>query len=277
MHSAHPLLRLESITCSHPAGNTPLRDISLEIHPGDLVLVAGGNGAGKSLLLRILGGFQDPTTGVARYNGADLRELPERTLDDQILMVRMEGEKVLIGPTVEDELARACRLAGLRGPAIPKRVEEALHVVGMETSREWYLDEMSSGERKRIALAHALVSRPRLLLLEDPFTGLDRIGIDLLNGILRDLARRGTAVVFTSHDLSVLPCCERLVVLHEGELVLDVPARVAASEPHLLLQSGVPLPSHIQLALMLRDRGVLQFSQAPLTVDELVALLPHRS
>jgi energy-coupling factor transporter ATP-binding protein EcfA2 len=277
MNSALPLLKLESITCSYPAGNTPLREISLEIHPGELVMLAGGNGSGKSALLRILGGFQDPTAGVARYNGADLRELPERTLDEQILMVRMEGDKILLGPTVEDELSRACRLAGLRGPAIPKRVEDALQSMGIENAKDWYLDEMSGGERRRVALAHALISRPRLLLLEDPFVGIDRHGIDLLNGILRDLARRGTAVVFTSSDLSLLPCCERLIALHDGEVVLDVPARIAASEAQLLYQCGIPLPAHIQLALALRERGVLQFNQAPMTVEEVVSLLPQRA
>ncbi|MEN9355057.1 MAG: hypothetical protein RL318_2382 [Fibrobacterota bacterium] len=276
MQSALPLLKLESVTCGYPAGNTPLRGICLEIFPGDLVVLAGANGSGKSALLRVMGGFQDPTEGVVRYNGADLRELPERTLDEQILLVRMEGDKILLGPTVEDELARACRLAGLRGAAIPKRVEDALQAMGMETSREWYLDELSSGERRRIALAHALISRPRLLLLEDPYTGLDRSGVDLLNGILRDLSRRGTAVVFTASTLTVLPCSERLIALHDGEVILDVPSRVAASEHQLLFQCGIALPSHIQLALALRERGVLQFSQAPLTVEEVVNLLPHR-
>jgi len=276
MHSAHALLKLESVSCAYPAGNTPLREISLEIHAGDLVVLAGANGSGKSALLRTMGGFQDPSAGVVRYNGADVKDLPERTLDEQILLVRMEGDKVLLGPTTEDELARSCRLAGLRGPAIPKRVEDALQTMGMETAREWYLDEMSSGERRRIALAQALVSRPRLLLLEDPYVGLDRSGVELLNGILRDLARRGTAVVFTASDLSVLPCSDRLIALHDGEVVLDVPARVAAAEHQLLFQCGIALPSHIQLALALRDRGVVQFSQAPLTVDEVVALLPHR-
>jgi len=276
MQPAHVLLKLEKITCGFPAGNRPIREVDLEVHSGDLILIAGANGEGKSSLLKLLGGFLEPLEGVVRYNGADVRELPERTLDEQILMVRTEGDKILIGPTVEDELSRACRLAGLRGPAIPRRVEEALQMVGMETSREWYLDEMSSGERRLIALAHALVSRPRLLLLDDPYMGIDREAAQLLNGILRDLARRGTAVVFTSHNLECLPYCERLVAVHGGEIVLDVPVRVATSEPHILSQSGIPLPAHVSLALALRDRNVIQFTQCPLTLEETIALLPQR-
>jgi energy-coupling factor transporter ATP-binding protein EcfA2 len=273
---AHALLKFESVTFGFPAGNTPIRGVDLEIHAGDLVLLSGGNGEGKSVLLKLMGGFLDATQGTVRYNGADLRELPERTLDEQVLMLRTEGGGILVGPTVEDELSRACRVAGLRGAAIPKRVEDALSNVGMESSRDWYLDEMSSGERRRIALAHALVSRPRLLLLDDPYTGLDRQGAEFLNGVLRDLSRRGTAVVFTGHDLSVLPYCERLLVVSNGEIALDVPARVAVSEPQLLWQCGVPLPTHIALGLALRERGLVQFSQAPLSLEEIVALLPQR-
>ena len=276
MQSAHVLLKLEKITCGFPAGNRPICGIDLEVHSGDLILIAGANGEGKSTLLKLLGGFLQPLEGVVRYNGADVRELPERTLDEQILMVRTEGDKILIGPTVEDELSRACRLAGLRGPAIPRRVEEALQMVGMESSREWYLDEMSSGERRLIALAHALVSRPRLLLLDDPYMGIDREAATLLNGILRDLARRGTAVVFTGHNLDCLSYCERLIAIHDGEVVLDVPSRVAASEPQLLSRCGIALPSHVTLALALRERNLIQFTQCPLTLEETLSLLPPR-
>ncbi len=277
MQPAHVLLGIENVSFEYPAGNRPLRGVTLEVHAGDLLLLAGPNGSGKTVLLKLMGGFLDPAEGIVRYNGADLRELPERNLDDQILMVRSDGDgKALIGPTVEDELARACRLAGLKGPAIPRRVEDALDAVGMATAKEWYLDEMSSGERRRVALAHAMVSRPRLLLLDDPFVGLDKPGIDLVNGILRDLARRGTAVVFTAHDLSTMHCAERLVLLREGTLALDVPTRVAASEFHLLEQCGLPLPSHIQLCMTLRERGLLQYGQAPLSLEEALALFAKK-
>ena len=271
------LLQTDGVGYAYDAGNTAVYGIRAEVKAGEVLLVAGANGSGKTSLLKLLGGFLVPSEGSVRLGGVDLDDLPGDKVDEWVAFVRTESEKGLIGPTVEDELARGCRLSGLTGAAIPQRVSQALDVVRLRDSRHWYLDEMSVGERRRIALASCLIGKPRLVLMDDPLAELDAAGVRVVGRILKELAKRGLGVVFSSHLLEpAVQLADRVIVLDQGEIIADGSPQAILEKPDILQEAGLPLPPAAELFHRLRAQGVLQNVPLPVSMDEAVDVLLRR-
>jgi ABC-type multidrug transport system ATPase subunit len=271
------LLRMEGVGFAYDAGNTAVFGVDTRVKSGEILLVAGANGSGKTTLLKLLGGFLVPAEGSVQLGNVDLEELPADKVDEWVAFIRTESEKAMVGPTVEDELARGCRLAGLSGSAIPHRVGQALEVVRLRDSRHWYLDEMSVGERRRISLATSLIGKPRLVMMDDPVADLDAAGVRVVGRILRELAKRGLGVVFSSHLLDPsLQLADRVVVLDRGEIVAEgTPAQIL-EKPDLLQEAGLSLPPAAELFHRLRAQGVLRNLPLPVSLDEAVEQLVRR-
>ncbi|MCB9495889.1 MAG: ABC transporter ATP-binding protein [Fibrobacteria bacterium] len=268
------LLKLQGVGYAYEAGNTAVFGVDMAINAGEILLVTGANGAGKTSLLKLIGGFLLASEGRISFDGADMVDIPESRLDEWVAFVRTEGEKALVGPTVEDELARACRMNGLSGAAIPERVGQALSAVQLSGAKSWYLDEMSMGERRRVALAAALIGRPRMVILDEPLSDLDAQGVKVVDRILHDLARRGLAIVFSSHHLDpAVALADRLVVLDQGGVVADGAPSKVLGDIDLLQAAGLPLPPGVDLVLRLQARGLVRVDKLPVSSEEAVEIL----
>jgi energy-coupling factor transporter ATP-binding protein EcfA2 len=277
MSNQSVLLQTDGVGYAYDAGNTAVYGIRTEVRAGEVLLVAGANGSGKTSLLKLLGGFLVPSEGAVRLGGVELEELPGDKVDEWVAFVRTESEKGLVGPTVEDELARGCRLSGLTGAAIPQRVSQALDVVRLRDARHWYLDEMSVGERRRIALASCLIGKPRVVLMDDPLAELDAAGVRVVGRILKELAKRGLGVVFSSHLLDpAVQLADRVVVLDQGEIIADGSPQAILEKPDILQEAGLQLPPAAELFHRLRAQGLLQNVPLPVSMDEAVEQLLRR-
>ncbi len=271
------VLQMEGVGYAYDAGNTAVYGIRAEVRAGEVLLIAGANGSGKTSLLKLFGGFLIPSEGSVRLGGVEVEELPDEKVDDWVAFVRTESEKSLIGPTVEDELARACRLSGLTGAAIPQRVSQALDVVRLRDARHWYLDEMSVGERRRIALASCLIGKPRVVLMDDPLAELDAAGVRVVGRILKELSKRGLGVVFSSHLLEPsIQLADRVIVLDQGEIIADGSPHNILEKPDILQEAGLTLPPSAELFHRLRAQGVLKNVPLPVSIDEAVEQLLRR-
>ena len=277
MYDDGVLLRMEGVGFAYEAGNTAVYGLDVQVRSGEVLLVTGANGSGKTTFLKLLGGFMSPVEGSVKVGEVDLAELPEDKVDEWFAFIRTESEKAMVGPTVEDELARGCRLAGLSGPTIPHRVGQALEVVRLRDGRNWYLDEMSVGERRRVALATSLIGKPRVVLMDDPLADLDAAGVRVVGRILRELAKRGLGVVFSSHLLDPsLQLADRVVVLDQGEVIAQgTPAQIL-EKPDLIQEAGLSLPPAAELFHRLRAQGVLRNLPLPVSLDEAVEQLVGR-
>jgi ABC-type multidrug transport system ATPase subunit len=160
---------------------------------------------------------------------------------------------------------------GYEGRVIREKVDFVLKLVRMKQAKEWYLDEMSCGERRRIALAMALIADPSLLLLDEPLSDLDQVGVRDTVATLRELRSRGLCIVVSSHRLEdILELTDRVAVLGEGRLLLvDEPQKVLASED-ILKMAAVNLPAIPRLFLRLKAEGVLASATLPLSMDQAV-------
>lgn len=271
------LLQMEGVGFAYDAGNTAVYGLSMEVRAGEILLVAGANGSGKTTCLKLLGGFLLPSEGSVRLGKVELEELPAEKVDEWVAFIHTESEKSLIGPTVEDELARGCRLAGLSGQAIPHRVGQALEVVRLRDARQWYLDEISVGERRRIALATSLIGKPRVVLMDEPLGDLDAAGVRVVGRILRELAKRGLAVVFTSHRIDpAIQLTDKIAILDQGELVAFGTPQQVMEKPDVIQEAGLSLPPAAELFHRLRAQGALVNVPLPVSMDEAVAELVNR-
>jgi energy-coupling factor transporter ATP-binding protein EcfA2 len=274
MSETKKVATLESVVFNYPAGNNALDKISMELLQGEIVGLVGANGAGKTTLMKILAGYMDKTDGNIHYNGRAIEEFSNKRLNEFVNLVEQNPESQLVGPTVEDELARACRLMGYEGRVIREKVDFVLKLVRMKQAKEWYLDEMSTGERRRIALAMALIADPSMLLLDEPLSDLDQVGVRDTISTLKELKSRGLCIIVSSHRLEdILELTDRVAVLGEGRLlIIDEPQKVLANDDILKLAS-VSLPAIPRLFLRLQAEGVLGSAKLPLSMDQAVERL----
>jgi heme exporter protein A len=200
-------------------GLAALDGLDLLIGRGESVLLVGPNGAGKSTLLRTLAMLLRPSDGRLRLFGAD------PSVSDRAALRRRVGllshQTFLYDHlTAQENLAFYARLYGL--PPREGALRDALREVGLDDRRRDLVRALSRGMQQRLAIARAFLHRPELLLLDEPFTGLDRQGADRLQAMLRDRIRGGVTGVLATHDFpSALPLATRVVILEEGRAVVD--------------------------------------------------------
>lgn len=199
-----------------------LEEVTLELRAGEVVAVMGRNGSGKSTLLGRLAGLERPTRGSVRVQGEQPAELAPRTLITKVGLVPQDAGSLLYGDSVAEECASADRETGLAPGTTAAKLEAILP--GMDRNR--HPRDLSEGQRLVLALALVLAPTPPLLLLDEPTRGLDYPSKHRLVELVRALAKAGDCVVLATHDVElVAQVATRAVVLAEGEVVADGPAR----------------------------------------------------
>lgn len=215
MNTLPPILSLEGV--SHRFGpTTALRDLTFDIPAGESIALFGANGAGKTTLLRILSTLLAPSRGRLHYRGAPLTRHARPAFRQRLGMV---GHATFLYDelTAEENLLLHARLLGLDQPR--SLVRDLLQRVGLADVAGQQVSRFSRGMQQRAALARALLAAPDLLLLDEPFTGLDPEGSLALGELLRERARAGTTVLMSIHDLRLgVELCDRYLILDRGRL-----------------------------------------------------------
>jgi thiamine transport system ATP-binding protein len=172
--------------------------LSLHVDDGEVVAVLGPSGAGKSTLLRIVAGLLRPDSGAVSLNGDDITDRPAHVRN---IGMMFQDEQLFPHLDVAANIGFGPRMRRWPAPEIISRVDELLRLVGLDGFRDRRIDRLSGGEKKRVALARSLASRPALLLLDEPLTGLDRELHDRLIAELAEvLQATGTTAVLVTHD-----------------------------------------------------------------------------
>ncbi|WP_307858872.1 ABC transporter ATP-binding protein [Microbacterium esteraromaticum] len=279
--ASDPLLRVRDLSVTHAGSAHPSpRNVSFDVHPGEVVLVLGPSGSGKSTLTLTLNGLipQSVTAEVAgrvETAGMDARVTPVAELSRHISMVFQDPDSQLVTGTVLDEVAFGLENLLLPVDEVLTRSEQALRRMGLWHKRSWNPDLLSGGGRQRLAIACALAMRSRVIVLDEPTANLDPRGIDDVYDALGELAHDADrAIVLVEHNLdAAMRFVTRAVVLdHDGRVVLDGPARdTIRNNADALLELGVWLPSSTLAALRLRAAGA-DIPVLPVTPDEFAHL-----
>lgn len=243
---AEPAIRVRDLTVARHR-TTILHGIDLDVAAGSVTAVVGANGAGKTTLVQAIAGVVPPPRGRIDVAGIDPGRASPRELTSRIGFVFQNPEHQFIAGTVFDELAHGLRLRRAPAAEIRERVEEMLHRFGLEHRADAHPFLLSGGEKRRLSVGTALISRPQVLVLDEPTFGQDRARTDELLAIVHDLRRDGTTVLLVTHDASLVAAhTTHAVRVGEGRILaagrtadllrdgtLPVPAAVAAVPPAL--------------------------------------------
>lgn len=215
-------LRLDSVTREFDGGDmkvVALRDVSLEIGPGEFVAIIGPSGCGKTTLLSMMGGLDQPTTGQVYASGMALDQLTDAELADyrlQRVATIFQLFNLVPAMSAEENVMLPLTLAGVEPAERRSRARRLLEMVGLEGRSRVRAGRLSGGERQKVAVARALANRPGLILADEPTGSLDSAAGERVMDLLKDLNRRGATVVLVTHDPEVARHAQRAVRMVDG-------------------------------------------------------------
>jgi putative ABC transport system ATP-binding protein len=218
-----PLLEARQLARAYREGSTVrpvLRGVDLRLGVGECVALLGRSGCGKSTLLNLLGGIDRPDAGTVTIGGVAMGDLPEpgRTLfRRRHLGFVYQSFNLIPTLTVRENVGLPLELNGVPPADAGRRVAELLAAVGLATRADAFPDQLSGGEQQRVAVARALVHRPRVVLADEPTGNLDAETGATVLALLRELQRReGQALLMVTHSLSVAHIADRILTLADG-------------------------------------------------------------
>lgn len=218
------LYRIRGIGKTFPDGTEALGHIDLDLFPSQFVIIAGSNGSGKTVLMRLLVGLMDPSRGTILYQGEDIRK-QRALIRRSVGLVFQDPDAQILGETVGEDTAFGPRNLDLPEGEVERRVTEALTAVGLGEKKDSPPRRLSGGEKRRLAVAGVLAMGCGTVILDEPFANLDWPGVLQVLQILRDLKQRGKTVILLTHELEkVLALADRLVILHRGKIEADGPS-----------------------------------------------------
>jgi len=256
-----------NVSYSYPSSGMGVKGVSLKVSPGEGIGLLGPNGAGKSTLLLLLAGLIKPDSGTVSIFGRDTRSRGFNESRRSIGVVFQDPNDMLFNPTVFEDVAYAAVNAGLGESEVESAVDKALHAVDATGLKDRESSRLSFGEKRRVALAAALVLEPKLLIMDEPTANLDSSARRELISLVSRLRGKGVAVVVSSHDVEAMPgMVDHALLLKDGQPVADAPLRSILTDEGLLTGVRLEPPQITRLFLRLREQGVSV--DPPLTLEE---------
>lgn len=259
---SEPLFVAEALTKRYGSGATEIvavRDISLSVAPGEIVLIMGPSGSGKTTLLLMLGALLRPTAGKLWVRHTLVSALPERKLPDVRLRqfgFVFQDFNLLSALSALENVAVVAELAGERGGQARKKAAGLLGELGLGERLHFLPEKLSGGERQRVAIARALIIDPAVVLADEPTANLDsKIGREimrLLQGVARD---QGRAVVIVSHDQRLKEIADRVLWLEDGQFKAMVTMAVDPVCGMAVEREGAPTAEEDGQAYFFCSRG----------------------
>jgi cell division transport system ATP-binding protein len=218
------MIHFDGVGKRYPTGVVALQDISVRIDPGEFVFLVGPTGSGKSTFLRLIQRIERATAGRVTVDGIDVGSLPPSRVPflRRRLGVVFQEFKLLLDRSVAENVAFALRVTDTDPVEIAPRVRWALETVGMADRAEDLPARLSGGQQQRVCLARAIVTRPKVLLADEPTGNLDPEAAWQIMHLLGAINLRGTTVVVTTHNPTLVDILRRRVIeLSAGRLVRD--------------------------------------------------------
>lgn len=262
-----PAVRISGLRHVYPGGVEALAGVTLEVQEGEFVALLGENGSGKTTLAMHLNGLLQPTEGLVEVFGVDTRSAGAARLAHTVGYLFQDPDHQIFAETVWAEAAFGPRNLGLAEEAVAERVRRALAAVGLEQDADADPFTLPKGRRQQVALASVLAMQPRVIVFDEPTTGLDGPQQRAMMERLRRLNEDGCTVIVITHCAwAAAEYARRVIVMDGGVLIADGPTREVFGNERVMAQASLGLPDVTELGHRLWGRTVL-------SVDEMARLL----
>ncbi len=221
------MIRFDQVSKRYPGGHEALASLSFSINRGEMVFLTGHSGAGKSTLLKLIPLLERPSSGQVRVAGINLSQLGSRRIPflRRRIGIIFQDHRLLLDRTVFDNVALPLVIGGLAHREVGKRVRAALDKVGLLGKERVYPVMLSGGEQQRVGIARAVVTRPPILLADEPTGNLDPALSEEIMHLFEEFNRVGMTTLIATHDLALIERMrQRNLVLEDGRLTADQPA-----------------------------------------------------
>ena len=255
------MIELDNVSFTYREGEpdavAALSDLRLEIEPGQLVAIIGHNGSGKSTLVKLLTAVLYPTEGTIRIDGVPVDREHRWDVRRKVSVVFQDPDDQLIMNRVIDDVAFGPENLGLAREEIEERVRSSVRMLGLEEIGSRLIEDLSPGQKQRVAIAGALAMRPLFLILDEPTSLLPvPVAMRLISTVRALSLRENMGVVHVTHSMYEAVLFERVVVMDAGHVVLDGPPAEVFRDVEKLREVGLDVPLAASLAHRLRSFGV---------------------
>ncbi|MFD3163443.1 ABC transporter ATP-binding protein [Herpetosiphon sp. NSE202] len=221
MGSAIQLDKVAKIFSKGSSSVVAVDHVSLQIKAGDFLAIMGSSGCGKSTLLQLLGGLDTPTSGCINYGSVDIAQMNDAQLSQfrnrQVGFI-FQAYNLLPELTILDNVALPLKYAGVAKPERRKRAAHVLEQVGLAERIQHMPSELSGGQEQRTAIARALVTKPAIILADEPTGNLDSHNRDHILELFHAINQAGTTFLIVTHDPVVGAAAQRILPMHDGKL-----------------------------------------------------------
>ncbi|MDI2099294.1 energy-coupling factor ABC transporter ATP-binding protein [Ruicaihuangia caeni] len=262
---------IEDVRFSYPSGVEAVKGVSLSIRPGERVAIVGQNGAGKTTLVRQLNGIFRPTSGRVQVGDWITSEHTIAELATRVGYVFQNPDEQLFARTVRADVEFGPRNLGLDSAQVARRAETAIEAVGLSGVADLHPHHLSLSERKRVALAGVVAMGTPVVVLDEPTTGQDAAGVDMIAQVVAALTDAGRTVIAITHDMEF--CAEhfdRVIVMAGGQVLVDGHPRDVFVRDAELDAAAVEPPQLTRLA------RALGWDDQPLSAEEFVGAFARR-
>lgn len=250
MTAEQPLIDVRGVSFAYAENMPPaLRDATFSIRSGEFVAFVGQNGAGKTTCAKLLNGVLRPTSGQVLLDGRDSQSVSSSELARTVGYCYQNPDHQIWALKVEEELSFGPSNVGLEPDAVRAQVSEVVDLVGLRVAMDAYTFSLGWGERQKLAVASILAMKPRIIIVDEPTTGLDWDGSRRIMDLLTDLNRQGLTVIIVTHDMSIVAeYTQRCVVFSSGSIIRDGRADEVLYDAAALDAADLRQPQFIRVA-----------------------------
>ncbi|HDR6312824.1 TPA: ABC transporter ATP-binding protein [Bacillus cereus] len=216
------ILKVENLSFSYPNKQKVLDNVNFSIKEAEIVALLGQNGAGKSTLAHSLIGINKAKNDRILFDGVNINSWSIRKRGEVISYVMQNPNHMITQPTVIEEVSFSLKLKKFSKEEIKHRAEETLKICGLYPFRNWPIQALSYGQKKRVTIASVLTTNPKLIILDEPTAGQDHYHYKQFMTFIRKLAAKGISFIFITHDMNLaLEYADRAIVLNKGEIIAN--------------------------------------------------------
>ncbi|MBQ7058946.1 MAG: ABC transporter ATP-binding protein [Firmicutes bacterium] len=249
-----PIIEFDHVSFSYDGKQKVLSDIDFTIRKGERIAIIGKNGAGKSTAAKLLCGLIRPSEGEIRLGGKDIRPLTVKEIGERVSYVMQNPNQMLVKDIIKDEVGLALQIRGRSAEEIKNMTEKVLKACNLFKMRNWPVDAISYGQKKRVTVASMMALEPEILVLDEPTAGQDfRSYTDIMNFVNALNEEYGITILFITHDMHLaIENTERAIVFADGQLIAaDRVCSVLANE-QVIARASLKQTSLYRLALKLQ-------------------------